>query len=334
MLAQLPTVRLGVLLGGAALALAAATTFARTSSTVSQSPSSAPAAAVPGPALSEGSIPVVKEHRYRMSAKIRPLLLFWIGKDNVGGARARWRQGANGERGYDLLIGSDPKRAPRQVNRWGFILEESRGPESTVLGVIRKGEDESLEAAKADVGAEGTRGYGWKMIQGRSDAQQCMATVTTTQVPANYSYRDLDRLLDALVKFPGPPNVKKIGVPPGGRAGFLTALADLVRDTVEAVRRDGRAPGRKSLPYAYFGKHYDLTRTGASIKSGAQYGGTTYPRLVEASFQLRARGADWTESFTLALGLEGPLAEVPVFASYQPKWWFKADMVLDDRETF
>jgi hypothetical protein len=39
--------------------------------------------------LAEGSLPVVKEHRYRMSAKIRPLLLFWIGKDNVGGARVR-----------------------------------------------------------------------------------------------------------------------------------------------------------------------------------------------------------------------------------------------------
>ncbi len=72
-----------------------------------------------------GTLPVVAEHRYRIAAKIRPLVLFWIGKDNVGGARIRWRQGEDGLRGYDALIGSDPARAPRKINRWGFILEEA-----------------------------------------------------------------------------------------------------------------------------------------------------------------------------------------------------------------
>lgn len=284
--------------------------------------------------LSDGSIPVVREHRYRMSAKIRPLLLFWIGRDNVGGARVRWRQGPDGERGYDLLIGSDPKRAPREINRWGFILEESRGAETSVLGVIRKGDDDSLEAAKADVAKDGQAGYAWKMIQGRSDAQQSVATVTSTRVSSNYSYRDLDTLLDTLVRFPGPPKVKKVAIPPGGRAGFLTALADLVHDTVEAVRRDARAPGRKAVSYAYYGYQYDLTRTSSAIRMKATYGARTYPRLVQADFEVRERGDSWSESFSLVLGIDGDMAEVPVFVSYQPKWWLKADMVLDDREQF
>lgn len=298
-----------------------------------QAPDVRPAAAV-RPMLSDGSLPVVREHRYRMSAKIRPLLLFWIGKDNVGGARVRWRQGEAGQRGYDLLIGSDPKRAPREINRWGFILEESRGAESSVLGVIRKGDDDSLEAAKADVAKDGQQGYAWKMIQGRSDAQTCVATVTSTRVASNYSYRDLDVLLDALTRFPGPPKVKQVAVPAGGRGGFLTALADLVHDTVVQARRDGRGPGRKSIPYAYYGYQYDLTRTSATVRSKATYGGKTYTRLVDTDFEVRERGDSWSESFTLVLGLEGDLAEIPVFVSYQPKWWFKADMVLDDRERF
>ena len=32
------------------------------------------------------ALPVVAEHKYRMLAKVRPLL-FWISKDDVGGAR-------------------------------------------------------------------------------------------------------------------------------------------------------------------------------------------------------------------------------------------------------
>ena len=56
-----------------------------------------------------------------MLAKVRPLL-FWISKDDVGGARVSWRGDADGAFGLDLLIGSDPARAPRQINRWGREL--------------------------------------------------------------------------------------------------------------------------------------------------------------------------------------------------------------------
>src|SRR5262245_61860626 len=68
------------------------------------------------------SLPVRIEHRYRMLGKVRPLL-FWISRDDVGGARIRWT-GADAANGFELLIGSDPARAPRQINKWGYIAEE------------------------------------------------------------------------------------------------------------------------------------------------------------------------------------------------------------------
>jgi hypothetical protein len=71
-------------------------------------------------------LPVVSEHRYRMLAKVRPLL-FWISKDDVGGAKVSWRGSEDGGFGLDLLIGSDPRRAPRQINKWGYIAEQVRG---------------------------------------------------------------------------------------------------------------------------------------------------------------------------------------------------------------
>src|SRR5262245_5961432 len=60
-----------------------------------------------------------QRHHYTMNARVRPLL-FWIGRDDVGDAVVAKRQ--NGESvGYSLLIGSDPDRAPRRINRWGYI---------------------------------------------------------------------------------------------------------------------------------------------------------------------------------------------------------------------
>ncbi len=280
-----------------------------------------------------GSLPVVAERRYRMAAKVR-LLLFWVGRDNVGGARLRWRRGEDGACGYDLLIGSDPTRAPRQINRWGFLLEESRGNEASVVGLMKKSDEESLDEATSNVSTEGKEGVYFKMITAHSDGREATSTVTITRASRDYSYRDLDALTDLLAKSPGETRVRKVALPSGARAGFLSALADLLHETVEATTREHHVPGRKSVPYAYYGKQYHLTRTSAELLTNATYEGVTYPRLVQTQFALRARGGSSTESFTVVCGLEGALAEVPVFASYQPKWWFRADIVLDPRERF
>ena len=38
---------------------------------------------------------------------------------------------------------------------------------------------------------------------------------------------------------------------------------------------------------------------------------------------------DTKERFTLAVGTEGEWKGVPVYVKYQPKWWFKAEGVID-----
>ena len=53
----------------------------------------------------DGTLPVVAEYRYRLTGKVR-LLLFWISRDGVGGARIRVRRGERDGSGLDLLIGS------------------------------------------------------------------------------------------------------------------------------------------------------------------------------------------------------------------------------------
>jgi hypothetical protein len=284
------------------------------------------------PAL--GTLPVVAEHRYRIAAKIRPLLLFWVGKDDVGGARIRWRRGDSGARGCDALVGSDPERAPRKVNRWGFILEEV-GPETTtVVGIMKRSDEESLDEAKSRVAAEAKSGVVFKMIQATVSQTESVAKLTVSTVPRDYSYRELGALTERLSTETAPPKIQKTPVPPGGRAGLLTAITELLHDGVESVNRTGKAPGRKGLGYAYYAKQYDVTRVSSAVERSATYGGVTYPKLLKSDFEVRARTESWTESFTIVCGLDGPLAEIPVFLMYQPRWWFKVEMVLDERQVF
>jgi hypothetical protein len=281
-----------------------------------------------------GTLPVVAEHRYRIAAKIRPLLLFWVGKDDVGGARIRWRKGENDARGYDALIGSDPARAPRKINRWGFILEEAGPSGATVVGIMKKSDEESLDEAKSRVAAEAKGSVVFKMIQATVSQTESVSRLTVSTVPRDYSYRELGAIVEVLSKETAPPKILKTPVPPGGRAGMLTAIIELLRDGVESVKRTGKAPGRKGLGYAYYAKQYDVTRVSAAVERNAAYGGVTYPKLLRSEFEVRARKESWAESFTIVCGFDGPLAEIPVFLTYQPRWWFKVEMVLDERQVF
>ena len=281
-----------------------------------------------------GTLPVVAEHRYRIAAKIRPLLLFWIGKDDVGGARIRWRKGENDARGFDVLIGSDPARAPRKINRWGFILEEITPEGATVVGIIKRSDEESLDEAKARVEAEGKGAIVFKMIRSAIGRTEAVSRLTTSSVPRDYSYRELDALVDVLTKEATPPKVLTTPVAPGVRSGLLSATTELLHDGVDVVKRTGKPPGRKTLPYFYNAKQYELTRLSATVERAAKYGGVSYPTLLKSEFEIRTRKESWAESFTIVCGVHEALAEVPVFLAYQPRWWFKVEMVLDERQVF
>ena len=86
-------------------------------------PAAAPAARGLVPSELPGStLPVTQSHTYKMSGRVRAPLL-WVGRDDVGSGIIRWRGGTAGPagnvgNGYELLIGSDPLRAPGGLNKW------------------------------------------------------------------------------------------------------------------------------------------------------------------------------------------------------------------------
>jgi hypothetical protein len=272
------------------------------------------------------------EHRYRLSAAIRPLL-FWITAGNVGGAHIVWRGDGAERRGHELLLGSDPARAPRKINRWGWAREDADAAGATTYGVMNRSEDDSLARAREGLG-RGKDGYLFKMNRARVEGGVARAEATTVHAPQDYTFRQLAEVQRFAEVAKPTPRVRQGQLPPGTHPGLLFALAELVRAGVSAARAPaGAGPSPRAVRYTFNAGVYDLAITSWDRVERARYGGRTYEKLVRLELESRNRQTGGTERFVLACGTSGPLAEVPVFVRYQPKWWFKVEGVLDEDET-
>jgi hypothetical protein len=275
--------------------------------------------------------PVTAERRYRLSAAIRPLL-FWITAGNVGGARIVWRQDGGARRGYELLLGSDPARAPRRINRWGWAREDADEAGATMLGLMNRSEDDSLDQAKAGLQSKGS--YLFKLNRARVENGTARAEATTLYAPQDYTFRQLEELLRFAEATKPAARVRTGRLPTGTRPGLLFALADLVTAGVTAARgTESQEPVPSVVHYTFNAGSYDLALTSWERVEQARYGGSAFEKLVRLEFESRNLQTGGTERFVLACGTEGPLTGVPVFVRYQPKWWFKVEGVLDDTET-
>ena len=281
------------------------------------------------PTAGRPSLPVRIEHRYRMLARVRPML-FWLTRDNVGGARLTWREGRDESVALELLIGSDPERAPRHVNRWGYIAEESRAAESRVIGVMKESNEQSIREAESSVtGDTRTGGHIFNVIQATVSGSDSRAQLASLRAAGNPSYRDLETLL-AGAGATSMSTPQKIVLPPGTRPGFLSALAALMRD--HAGPDSGRTTS--AMTYVHFRTLYDMTVRSSERLAVATIDGHRYTNLVRASFEVRNRTSGETTRFKLTYGTEGALAGVPVQATYQPRWWFEVQLFLDDTTRF
>jgi hypothetical protein len=280
--------------------------------------------------------PIVAEHKYRMLAKVRPLL-FWITRDDVGGARVTWRGDAEGAFGLDLLIGSDPQRAPRQINRWGYIAEQVRGGDARVIGVMKQSNEQSIAEAESGIDKDGSQGgYVFRAIQGSATAAEARAGVTTVRVPRDLTFHDIDPLLSLINTAQASPESRSVALPSGTRPGFLVALADLVKGSLDGYARRPGTGYKASAPvsYVYFGVFYDLSMKSNELLRSTTIDGKRYSNVARADFEIKNRSNGETTKFQLTYGIDGALAGVPVHAIYQPRWWFEVQLFLDERTAF
>ncbi|MBX7186560.1 MAG: hypothetical protein K1Y01_15575 [Vicinamibacteria bacterium] len=276
---------------------------------------------------------VRQEHRYRLSAAIRPLL-FWVGARNVGGARIVWRDQDEGRKGYELLLGSDPARAPRRINRWGFVREDAGPSGGVMLGVMNRSEDDSLGQATSRMAQEAKEGrFLFKMIRAQVGPGEARAENTIVMAPTDFTFRQLEDLERYVQASPPPARVRTGRLPEGTRPGLLFATADLVSAGVEAGRAGDAGPALRKVKFTFNASVYDLVLKSWERVSRVKHAGRTHEKLVRMEFESRNLEKGTVERFALLCGTEGALSGVPVFVQYQPKWWFKIEGWLDEDET-
>jgi hypothetical protein len=283
--------------------------------------------AVPGDRADE--LPILQVHRYRMSGRIRPLL-FWIGRDNVGIGKIVWR-GAEGAVAYELLIGTDSAKAPRGINRWGYILEDTRPSGTRVLGVMTTSDEATLSDVTRRTEQKQQPGR-FKGLSAHIASGVSRSATETIETEREFSVREDAVIVRRIEARLNDAALREITVPPDVRPGFLAAVAELVRDSVAAAR-DGRVAlrrleGRK-IGYVYGRTLYHLEMTGVEFaRSSSDANARGAP--VHAEFETTNRNSGAHSAFELEYATDGPLAGVPTIIRYQPRWWLQAVLTLDD----
>jgi hypothetical protein len=263
-----------------------------------------------------------------MSARVRPLLLFWIGRANVGDAIVT-RATAPLETRYSLLIGSDPDRAPRRINRWGYIQETIRGDAAAVVGLMTESDEESVEEAERNIRKEGSGLHTFKVIHAAIDAEQSRSVVTAIGAPADYSLRQVRAVLALAGEGDTEKKSRVVRLPKGTRPGFLSALAEIIHAQAESARAGAVQPGA-ALTYVYHGKLYELRGTSVQFKPTFEVDSARYGRVVSGQFATKSLADGEQTRFALTYAIDGRLAEVPLTMSYQPRWWMQVDLALAD----
>jgi hypothetical protein len=258
-----------------------------------------------------------ERHHYSIAARVRPLLVFWISRSGVGDAIVT-RRLSPGEAEYALLIGSDPERAPRHINRWGYIREEIRGAEAWLVGLMTESDEDSIEEAEANLKTRATGDHPFKIIRATVSGEQAQSVVTSIDAPHDYTYRQLQTVLDLAYREPPEGKARTIRLPPGTRPGFLAAVAD--------------AMGTAAAPitYVYHGRIYELRQTAVRPIPDLRIAGASFGRAIAADFTITSTRDGEQTSFSMTYGTEGRFAQVPLRVSYRPRWWIEVNLTLDD----
>lgn len=281
-----------------------------------------------------------KQFDYTMTAKLR-LLLFWVGRDDVGGGYIRVGKEAGGLETLQVLFGSDPNRAPRRINRWGAATEVlRRSPEaSALLGFMKSSKGSSVAEMEKELSSEKARGkHSFEAIVSRVDPARAVSRVVPFSSDVDFNLHELERaralVMDRLST--APPSVRRWeDSSPSTCAqarGFLFAVQGLVDSVLE------RKPAPLTTCYLYNARPYRVTvesvetvrQESVSVKLQGQAQARTrlYRDLLRARFDVRNGQSGQHTRFEILVGTEGALRGVPVQIIHQPNWWFKVILNL------
>jgi hypothetical protein len=263
-----------------------------------------------------------------MSGAVRPLL-FWIGRDDIGIGRIVWRRSDDGARGYELLVGTDPALAPRGINRWGFVSEEASSAGGSVLAMMTGSHETSYEE-EADAADDESAGGEFRTIWSRLSGGATYWHLAQVRTPEALTVHQVAEALGYLQARSPEASGRRRAVAADVRSGFLVAVADLLDATVTAYRARPDAPraGTRTVRYIFGEQTYELRVRDVDPVSIA-WSGRKAPAL-RVSFQTRGLSSGSRSRFELTAGTSGDTAGIPMTIEWQPRWWLKVKLHLED----
>lgn len=282
-----------------------------------------------GELLTGHELPIIKAYRYAMTGRIRPLL-FWISRDGVGHGQIVWRADTQGATAIELFVSSDPARAPRGIDRWGYLIERVHSAATRVTGVISSSEEATLAEVNKSLDAGKTRAR-FKAIEARID--QGWSCVVTSVVEASFDryQREIPAVVRQARERLLTASVKATPVPAGVRAGFFAALVEMIDRTAAARRSAAGALARlrgSSVPYLYGTDLYDLTLADVALERSPVVPAPAGAYVMHAVFEVKTRATGDRQKFELQYATEGDMSGVPTLIRIQPRWWIQVDLVL------
>lgn len=269
--------------------------------------------------------PITAERAYDLNAGVRPLL-FWIRRDNVGSARLTWRADGQDHRILELLVGSDPDRAPRRINRWGFIAEEVHPPDADLLGIMTQSDEETV----AEASSHGTdaSGHPYRAIRTAIRGGTASGGVFGLSPRHSLTYRDLETLLESIPKDAAVERV--VPMPEGTRPGFLFAVQELITSTIDQCRTASlKQPA--ALPYIYNNKLYSVRLRTCDFDQEFRIEDHAFSNVIHAELETRNSSTGNRTPFRMTYGTDGDLKAVPLHMVFRPRWWFEAELLLHER---
>lgn len=288
---------------------------------------------------------------YRLRGEIRPLL-FWIGRNDVGGGRitirhahsspVRWREE------IEVLFGSDAERIPRRINRWGYGWERSDWIQDTPAaeprllatefqGFMRHSVESSIKEVVPEPGRAGiTRAFDvTRSVVMPKRARQERWIFTDAE---DFNFRHPARLLakyrtclaTAPIEVEEFSNRQRTYSEP---YGFLTALSRLTAQVINAYRKspDELRRMQPSLTFAFNATPYRLEvisiRPAASFR--ARYGALRHGDVAAIEFRCLNTVRNTRTDFALWTPLAGDLKGLPLRVVLQPRWWLRLQLDLD-----
>lgn len=285
---------------------------------------------------------------YIMTARVR-LLLFWVGKDDVGGGYIR-RGTLTGDPDaavIELLMGSDPAKAPRNINRWGAASEIVRKrpgasqavESSTFFGFMKASSGASAAEMEKEFAREKRGGsFLFSAIINQAERNFDFAKAVPFSSETDFTIHQFDlaksMVFDRLLGSQGrveeiaPSEVQACG----RHEGFLESVAELIEPAI-----DGRVPP-PPICYFYNGARHQLSLAQVTrvptetvkltLRDAPHEYFRTYQDLVLARFENFNQTTEKKTEFELLLGTAGNLRGVPVQIHYQPNWWFQVILNL------